>query len=94
MLLSARDQGDVIAASNRLGEALQPLLEAEEELCGPADAPLGRIKDRYRRQLILKTGDVLRAGSCIEREWAKLQSRERAAKECLISIDIDPLAMM
>ncbi|MBQ6808662.1 MAG: primosomal protein N' [Firmicutes bacterium] len=94
VLLSARDQGDVIAASNRLGEALQPLLEAEEELCGPADAPLGRIKDRYRRQLILKTGDVLRAGSCIEREWAKLQSRDRAAKECLISIDIDPLAMM
>lgn len=94
VLLSAKDQGYLLAAANRLGEALRPLLSPADELCGPAEAPLSRIKDRYRRQLIIKTADVLSASSIVERAWAQLQAKEKATKECLISIDVDPLAMM
>ena len=94
VLFSSRDQGDLVAASNQFGQALAAALPDPDAVCGPADAPLGKIKDHYRRQIILKVQDVLGTGALIEREWAKLVSRERAAKTCQITIDVDPLTMM
>ena len=94
VLLSSKDQGDLIAASNRLGQALSTAFPDPDAVCGPADAPLGKIKDHYRRQIILKTQDVLKTGAFIEQEWTKLVSRERAAKTCQVTIDVDPLTTM
>ena len=94
VLVTARDQGCVVAASNRLGELLEHALPPQDELCGPADAPLGRIKDQYRRQLILKTPAPLQAASLVENAWARLRAEERSARECLLTIDVDPLGML
>ncbi len=59
------------------------------ELCGPAEAPFARIKDRYRVQIVLKTTDLPSL-----RQPLLLIHRQLRQKGVLLQLDVDPLSMM
>lgn len=63
-------------------------------LLGPTAAPLEKIKDRYRMQMILKGAD----GEALRR-WAQqateqFQKEQPIAKKILLAVDVDPLSMV
>jgi primosomal protein N' (replication factor Y) len=62
------------------------------EILGPAPAPLDKIRDNYRWQLLLKSGDsetLKRLGSALRTSRASL-----LAAGCEFSVDVDPENMM
>lgn len=76
--------------------ALLRRLAAEDglavEVLGPAPAPLDKIRDRYRWQVLLKGAD----SEALKTLCRKLR-KERAtllARSCELAIDVDPESMM
>jgi primosomal protein N' (replication factor Y) len=61
------------------------------ELLGPAPAPIARLRDRFRFQLLLKSaseGPLLAAARSILREAARLPAGVHA------SVDVNPVSML
>jgi len=61
------------------------------EVLGPAPAPLSRLRDRYRFQLLLRSGadeSLLHAARAVARESTKLPSSVRT------TVDVDPMNML
>ncbi len=94
LLFTGVDQGQCLQVSETFAQQLRNVLLPEDELCGPADAPLGKIRDHYRRQVLLKTADAVRLGRQVESVWAEMTGNERKGKNVLLSIDVDPMSMM
>ena len=94
VLLSAKDRSSAAEASRALAHYLRQTLPEGAEICGPADAPLARIKDRWRRQLIIKHPEAAAAALGVERGRDLLFSREKIPRDLLIAVDVDPFGMM
>jgi len=94
LLLTGADRVRLAQAGAALAERLRLELQPEDELCGPAEAPLARIKDQWRRQLLIKTGEVLRVAGSVELAWTRAQADDPALKAVRMSVDVDPLSMM
>jgi len=90
LIFTGLDQGHVLTASEDLAELLRPHLTEDEDLCGPADAPIEKLKDHYRRQIIIKTCDVERWGTLTDAAWKTL----KGYRDVLLGIDVDPVNMM
>ena len=80
--------------SRSLAHYLRQCLPEAAEICGPADAPLARIKDRWRRQLIIKWPRVQEAADGVEQARALLFSREKTPRDLQLTIDVDPFGLM
>ena len=93
LLFTAKEQSGLVEATAAYAHYLAEELREDTELCGPADAPYARIKDRFRRQIILKTADTQAAAAAAEKAWARLQKAERLPGDILFSMDIDPMTM-
>ena len=101
-VVSGPDAGPAEEGARRLAEAartalLHPGSEAFEtqgealEVLGPAPAPLSRLRDRYRFQLLLRTASealLLRAARAVVRESTRLPSSLRT------TLDVDPMNML
>lgn len=98
VLVSAAEQERASAAAQQLAEAARragasagDALRAGVELLGPAPAPIARLRDRYRFQILLK-------GAC---DAALLATARAVAAEALrvpsgvsASVDVDPESML
>ena len=94
LLLTSRDRAACAEASRAFLHYLKGCLPETTVLWGPADAPLARIKDRWRRQIILKCAAVAEAAPGVEQARSLLLREEKLPKDLLISIDVDPFGMM
>jgi len=85
-----------IARSALLAAAAACLVQARKELrsrvevLGPVVAPLGRIRGRYRRQILLKSA----SRSDLHRLLAALRGRFAPPATVRLSIDVDPVEML
>jgi primosomal protein N' (replication factor Y) len=101
-VVSGSDAGPAEEGARRLADAARAALlhhgsEAGEtqgnalEVLGPAPAPLSRLRDRYRFQLLLRTASealLLRAARALVRESTRLPSSLRT------TVDVDPMNML
>ncbi|MBQ1342726.1 MAG: primosomal protein N' [Firmicutes bacterium] len=94
VLLSSQNRLACAEMSRAFAHYLRQTLPEGAEICGPADAPLARIKDRWRRQLIVKWPVVEEAAGGVDRARSLLLSREKAPRDLLVAIDVDPFGMM
>ena len=94
LLLTGLDRAALWRAGAALADRLRLRLSATDELCGPADAPLTRIKDQWRRQLMIKTAEVLRTAGDVEWAWNCAVNDDHSLKGIQLSVDVDPLSMM
>jgi primosomal protein N' (replication factor Y) (superfamily II helicase) len=87
VVLKAESEPRLESAAGELADALSAAVPDDTELLGPA--PMFRVRNRYRRRLLLKavqreeTVDTVRAA--VER-----LASERALREVAISVDVDP----
>ena len=94
VVMSATDRRELLRLSNAYAHYLKELLSAEDELCGPADAPLSKVKDRYRRHILIKCKDLSLARAAVEQAGLLLESKEHLCKGFLLTIDVDPFGVM
>jgi primosomal protein N' (replication factor Y) len=92
--VDAGDQQKARAAAQELGRIAnaQPLARAGKVVVlGPAEAPIARLRGRYRERLLLKSSDraALRAVAL-----AVLERIEQGLGAARASVDVDPVSML
>lgn len=94
LLFTAPEREALARSSLAYAAYLRAALPPAAELCGPAAAPLAKIKDRWRWQLLVKCGDVAAAAGAVEQAGLIFASKEKAPREWRVAVDVDPMNMM
>ena len=94
MIVSGLELEKTAFAAQVLHGYLHRHLAAEEQLLGPQEAPLAKIKDRYRMQLMLKGTDLFLLRLHLRNALAEYQKDGKIKKNIRILIDIEPISMM
>jgi primosomal protein N' (replication factor Y) len=93
--LQGRVESDVIQTTGRIATFCRQTVKKEKlniEILGPAPAPLDKIKDNYRWQILLKARDTDQMHSlCVAIKEAR---QELVGRQCSLAIDVDPENMM
>jgi primosomal protein N' (replication factor Y) len=63
-------------------------------LLGPSEAPLAKIKDRYRWHLLLKATSSRVLHQCLRATLAESQQEREHVRAARISVDIDPVTFL
>jgi len=85
--LASEDEGRLEAVASRLGVELAATLPRGTELLGPA--PMFRVRNRYRRRLLMKASDREGTIAAIGDVVARLAGA-RTLRDVAIGVDIDP----
>jgi primosomal protein N' (replication factor Y) (superfamily II helicase) len=96
--ISGRDKQRTAAQARRLGERCGQLMQTGADytglqLLGPIEAPLVRIANQYRWQLLIKGGKVRQLHAFVGELLFGSRSPAKTT-EVSISIDVDPLFLM
>ena len=94
ILLSAGKEAQTAQAARELAHYLQQELPPTAELCGPAAAPLERIKDRWRWQIILKGADLTSLRRAASVAASRFTQAEKLPADLRLQIDVEPFTMM
>ncbi len=93
--LQGRVERDVIRSAGQIAGFCRQSVKKEQlsiEILGPAPAPLDKIKDNYRWQVLLKSRDIEQMHTlCLAIKEAR---QELLVKQCTLAIDVDPENMM
>ncbi len=89
---SAPLETDALAAADSLRERLEPTLGADEELLGPAPAPVKRVKNLYRYHLLYKSRYLEEKNSFLRA--AVWDFRRALAGDVRVTVDFNPLMML
>jgi len=91
ILVTGTDQRKVLERAEAIGRGLaEHLAETRGAILGPAAAPIGQIKGRYRWHLIVKARSAQVAGDLLRSAEDLLTS----AGAVQVAVDVDPLAML
>jgi len=92
--IEGTDNSYVQEAASRLAKlALNIQKRSEPEVLGPAPAPLTRLRDKYRWQLLIKGKKIEALHAFLHRLEGEIASLSKAGK-VRVSIDVDPEYMM
>ncbi|GAW30112.1 primosomal protein N' [Carboxydocella sp. ULO1] len=92
LLLSGPREEEVIRGSQLICDWLQPGLQADQSLLGPAPAPLSRLRGQYRWHLAIK-GPELEGLRSLGREVLQKWSKQRSGEVRLV-LDIEPVSLL
>lgn len=87
LVCAAPDEAAVDEISGSLAAAVSGSLPAEAEMLGPA--PLFRLRDRFRRRLMIKTRDRPTAVAVV-RDAVDRTAKAASSRGVAISVDVDP----
>ncbi len=91
--LTGKNEAALRERSRQLGHALRDAVDALEgdwEVLGPAECVRARVKDRYRRHLVVKAPPTAEMGPVIEAAANALPAR----RDITLSIDVDAYDML
>jgi primosomal protein N' (replication factor Y) len=91
VLVRATKQEDALRMSTELGHHLTPAPD-NMKIMGPAEAPVPRLKDEFRYQLLIKSGSRKTLNALLKR--AQEFAREQKWNATALVIDVDPLTLM
>jgi primosomal protein N' (replication factor Y) len=91
VIVRAAKQEDALRMSTDLGHALTPAPE-NMKLMGPAEAPVPRLKDEFRYQMLIKSGSRKALNAILKK--AQEFARERKWNATALVIDVDPLTLL
>ncbi|MGM0410469.1 MAG: primosomal protein N', partial [Bacillota bacterium] len=92
IIIESKNNNKVINASNKLARFFDEYLESIEEILGPSPAPIERIRQKYRWQLILKFNKYDKRKNVLEDLRKKFfPYNEQSVK---FNIDVDPISML
>lgn len=90
ILLSGTDRVEVEAASVELASRLRADAPQDWEVLGPADAPIARIKQAYRRHVIIRAPVAAPLGEMLTRTLESYRSPAGVA----VAPDVDPIDLL
>jgi primosomal protein N' (replication factor Y) len=85
--LAGVDEGRVERSIETVRELVADRISPDDELLGPA--PLFRLRGKYRRRLLLKSGRRHETVTAV-RDAVATAVRDRTLRELAISVDVDP----
>jgi len=94
ILFSGEDLGVLQKHSEIVARYIKGELQADNEILGPAPAPLEKIKDRYRIQMIIKTKNLTKARDSLMRGLDLAHKEGYPHKNIIVAVDVEPLNMM
>ena len=86
IILSGPDVAQVFDAANALARNPAPLTRSGAQVCGPAPAPIARVRGRHRVRLLVKAGKGVALQGAIAQWIAPL----RLKGDVRLAVDIDP----
>ena len=97
LVFSGRNSKQVTARALSFSNVLERKVRKEKrrslEILGPAPAPISKVKNQYRWQLLIKTKNVSRVGGLIKDLLQDKKSTKK--KEAVrISVNVDPMDML
>ena len=94
VMLAGKTEGRVGEAAYRLAYYIKPYLPQEAELCGPAAAPLERVKDRWRWHIIIKGPQLEPLRAAAAEGMKRWRQEERPLPDVNAQIDVEPFNML
>ncbi|MGA8029561.1 MAG: primosomal protein N' [Bryobacteraceae bacterium] len=91
VLVRAEKQEDALRMSTQLGQLLFPAPEGVRVM-GPAEAPVPRLKNEFRYQVLLKAGKRATLRETLK-ELRRFAEKEKWSATALV-IDVDPISLM
>ena len=92
VVLEDEDEALVEKTANHLGEVLgHHLADDEVQILGPAPAPIALLRNRHRRNFLLKTGPT---SELLDKTRNLLQSFVERHHRPRITVDVDPVSML
>jgi primosomal protein N' (replication factor Y) (superfamily II helicase) len=88
IVLRCGSEADLEAAASTLARGLRDRLPGDADLLGPA--PMFRVRNRYRRRLLVKSDDRLGTIAAAREAVDELGADRRLARGLAISVDVDP----
>jgi len=93
LLFSAQSAQQAAEAAKAVAGYLEMFLQEKGVLCGPAPAPVQKIKDLHRFQILLK-GDLPALRKAVRQAWQKAGEEKLPGKGVRLQIDVEPLSFM
>lgn len=92
----SRDQQAVMQASAALTDYLRVHAAPGVDLVGPVDAPLARVRQQYRRQLLIRSAErgPLHQAVAVAEHFMDAQQKAWAKAQVQATVDIDPISML
>ena len=94
VMFSGTTEARVTEAARSLAYYLKQQLPRDAELCGPAAAPLERVKDRWRWQIILKGPELAPLSRGAVEGTRRWRQEEKPLPDVSVQIDVEPFSMM
>lgn len=94
ILFSGEDAGILQKHAEIVARYVRAELQADNEILGPAPAPLEKIKDRYRIQMIIKTKNLTETRVSMVRGLELARKEGFPHKNIIVAVDVEPLNMM
>lgn len=99
LVVSGRQKSQTAEHAVHLGEVLRSLQAGSGDerravaVLGPAEAPLGRIADRFRWQILLKGRDAVALHRVVQ-QAARRRPELFRSRHVKVAVDVDPFSMM
>jgi primosomal protein N' (replication factor Y) len=97
VIFSGKNQKEVTANAQQFSYLLRKKAASEKlrqmEILGPAPAPLSKIKDQHRWQLLIKTNGITKATSLMRR-MLEQDKNSKTKKPVRIIVNVDPMDML
>jgi primosomal protein N' (replication factor Y) len=91
ILVRSERQEQALRMSTELGHCLTPAPE-KIKILGPAEAPVNRLKNEYRYQLLIKAASRKALNELLQR--AQAFAREQKWNATALVIDVDPFTLL
>lgn len=94
VVISGTEKQVLQMAADKIKGYLQQCVPFGGNLLGPTAAPLEKIKDQYRMQIILKGREEKALLRWVQQGIETFRKEQPVAKKILLTVDVDPLSMV
>ncbi|MBN1591825.1 MAG: primosomal protein N' [Candidatus Coatesbacteria bacterium] len=94
ILITGRDQDKTMVAAELVGELLRSGLTEDISILGPAEAPIAKLKDRFRFQAFARSYNSKRLHAYLHHKLKEFEKAKLGSGGVRISVDIDPVSML
>lgn len=91
--MDSSDRRQLDLASDRVAGVLRQALGSRGSVTGPVDAIISRLRDRYRRQILLRSSNRGPLHAAVESLQLWLDKWKDRPSDVRMSIDVDPLSL-
>ena len=94
VLVSAKQWNRAKEAARLCGEILRDRLPDNIFVLGPAEAPIAKLRDRYRFQALVRSYSSARLHSFLSRKFEEFKKAQIDKKGVRITLDVDPASLL